>query len=312
MNYNKQRNLLLNSAFFAVAFFILGTLSVFANHPVLVEGNCNVPPAGSNSAMVAGTCGDFDGDGRIGTAEDGDGDRVFGTINGANGSNGISNNGTITIVTSGTFPETVMITGNVTLQAAPGVTANLDAVLQGDSGSGARQGQAGIIVNSPNNRYVVIRNILSKNWTSGIQVNGSSRVAIENCKFENNINYGIEVNDNAKVSVSNSSVYATGFRLNPGTGDFPAANAPQPGIGISFEDNSSGAVFLTTVTGSFAAGISDTTGNGNGRGNGRGNGNVCVSSINVFDNSPNLQNINQFSKGCTNKSNRGNNGNNFR
>lgn len=282
---------------FLIAFVILGTTSVFANHPVFVEGNCNNPPAGNPAPVTAGNCGDYDGDGRIGTAEDTDGDRVFGTINAANGAAGINNNGTITIVTSGTFPETVMITGNVTLQAAPGVDANLDAVLQGDPGTTARQSQPGIIVDSPFNRYVVIRNILSKNWTSGIQINGNSRVAIESCRFENNINYGIEVTDSAKVTIAKSEVHATGFRLNPVTGDFPFNISPNPGKGIEFDDNSSGTVFFTTVSGSFDAGISNQTGNGRGR----GNNNVCAYLVNVFDNRPNFENFNPSNNSCGNR-----------
>ncbi len=151
-------------------FIAVGAIGALANHPVLVEGNCNVPPAGSSSVITPGTCGDYDGDGKIGTAEDFDGDQVFGTINAANSLTVVNNNGTITIVTSGTFPEQIILTGNVTLQAAPGVTANIDAVLQGDPGSTARQGQSGILVNARANRYVVIRNITIRNWATGIQV----------------------------------------------------------------------------------------------------------------------------------------------
>ncbi len=263
---------------------ILGTNYVSANHPVFVEGNCNNPPAGNPTppGTVGAACGDFDGDGVIGTAEDTDGDRVFGTINGANSAAGANNNGTITIVTSGTFAEQVVITGNVTLQAAPGVSANIDAVLQGDSGSGPRQGVPGIIVNAPANRFVVIRNIMSKNWTSGIQINGDSRVSIQDSKFENNINYGIEITGNARVSISTSTVNATGFRLNPATGDFPTTSAPNPGIGIEFDGNSAGTLFETTVTGSFRAGVSVP--------NGRRN-QVCVFNSNVFDNHPNFFNV---------------------
>lgn len=253
--------------------------SAWANHPVLVEGNCNNPPAGNGGPVPVGTCGDYDGDGRIGTDEDNDGDRVFGTINAANSAAGANNNGTITIVTSGTFPETVTLTGNVTLQAAPGVDANLDAVLQGDPGNGARQAQPGIIVNAPANRYVVIRNITSRNWTSGIQVNGVSRVAIESCRSEHNINYGIEVNDSARVKVDKSEVNATGFRQSA-AGDFPAPFNPNPGIGISFEDNARGAVFRTEVSGSFRAGISD-----------RSRGGVRLSDVYLFDNNPDKEGI---------------------
>lgn len=244
-----------------------------------------VPPAGTSSVLVAGTCGDYDGDGRIGTAEDNDGDRVFGTITGAlgpGGTTGANQNGMVTIVTSGVFAEVVNITasmGNVTLQAAPGVEAIIDAVLQGDPGNAARQAAPGIVVNSPADRYVVIRNVTSRNWISGIQVNGNSRVAIETCRIENNVNYGIEVRDSAKVKIDQCQVLATGFRMNA-TSNFPTANRPMPGKGISFEGNSSGAVFRTEVSGSFAAGISD-----------RSRGSVRIRDVYLFNNRPDLEGV---------------------
>ncbi len=252
--------------------------AAFANHPVLVEGNCNNATDPMFSPVPApGTCGDYDGDGRIGTAEDNDGDRVFGTINGANTTGSAAtranNNGTITIVTSGLFAEQVTLSGNVTLEAAAGVEANLDAVRQGDPGSTARQGQPGIIVNAPANRQVVVRNIQSRNWTSGFQINGDSRVALEGVRAEHNTNYGIEITGNVKVAISDSEVYATGRRVNPMTGDFPsAANRPDPGTGIEFDDRSTGTVFFTRVTGSVGAGID------------AGKNRVCLALVNVFDN----------------------------
>lgn len=280
---------------FLFGFIMVSASIALANHPVLVEGNCNVPSAGNSTppGAVGAACGDYDGDGKIGTDEDTDGDRVFGTINGAmSATNGVGNNGTITIVTSGTFAEQVTLTGNVTLQAAPGVDANIDAVLQGDSGSGARQGQPGIIVNAPANRYVVIRNITSRNWTSGIQVNGSSRVSIENCIMEHNVNYGIEVTGSARVKIDQSQVIATGFRLNPGTGDFPSnANRPSPGIGISFGFSATGAVFRTEVSGSFSAGILVASG---GFGNNGGFGSkqdVVLQDVYLFDNNPDTSGV---------------------
>lgn len=269
-----------------------------ANHPVLVEGNCLGDGSAQRTIVPAGTCGDYDGDGRIGTAEDTDSpfDRVFGTINAANSAAGANNNGMITIVASGTFPEVVTITGNVTLQGAPGVVANIDAVVQGEPGSGGRQNAPGIIINAPANRYVVIRNITSRNWTSGIQINGDSRVAIQNCKIENNVNYGIEVTGNARVAISNTEVHGSGFRQSP-SGDFPTTSNPNPGKGIEFDDNSSGSIFATTVSGSFAAGISDETG-GSPHGRGRRNSNVCVFNSNVFDNHPNFDNVRVSNQQC--------------
>jgi len=230
--------------------------ALLANHPVVLEGNCNVPPAGSSAAAV-GVCGDWDGDGVIGVNEDNDGDRVFGTFTGANGAAGANNNGTITIVTSGVFAEPMMLAGNITVQAAPGVEANFDAVLQGDAGSGARMGISGVTINAASTRFVVLRNLTIRNWTVGIQVNGDSKVLIENCKVEHNTNYGIWAADSSSVLVDSSMVIATGRRVNPGTGDYPAGMSPMPGNGVEFSGMATGAVVDSTVTGSVGNGITD-------------------------------------------------------
>jgi len=250
-----------------VAMFVLGAgfwsaTDVSANHPVFVEGNCLNPPAGNSNVTTPGTCGDYDGDGRIGVEEDDDGDRVFGTIGGALGNaTGANQNGRVVIVTSGVFAEVVNITaanGNVTLEAAPGVEADVDAVLQGDPNSGARQNSPGIIVNSPKDRFVTIRNIVSRNWTEGIRVSGDSNVLIDNCRIENNTNYGIRVKGDAKVKINQTQVAATGYRVGA-TGDFPRNNRPMPGAGIDFDDNSSGLICHSCVTGSFGNGVNGRT-----------------------------------------------------
>ncbi|MDQ3088277.1 MAG: hypothetical protein M3Q78_06720, partial [Acidobacteriota bacterium] len=51
------------------AFVILGAMNAFANHPVFVEGNCLGDGTAARTIVPPGTCGDYDGDGRIGTAE---------------------------------------------------------------------------------------------------------------------------------------------------------------------------------------------------------------------------------------------------
>ena len=261
---------------------VLGGLSVWslsdANHPVLVEGN-NCADAGPNVTTVPpGTCGDYDGDGLIGTAEDTDNntDRIFGTINAALAAdnNGANQNGRVTIVTSGRFAEVVNITaanGNVTLEAAPGVEANIDAVLSGDPGNAARQGAPGIIVNAPDNRRITIRNIVSRNWTEGIIILGNSHVTIDGCRVENNRDYGIHVVDAAKVAITNCQVNASGFRQAPGVD-----NTPNPGVGIDFEGSASGQISFTTVTGSFAAGI-------------KADRKVGIDQVTLFDNNPDFQ-----------------------
>ena len=220
--------------------------AVFANHPVLVEGES-----------------DFDGDGLLGVAEDTDNDtdQVFGTINAALGAanRAANQNGHVIIVTSGRFLETVVITaenGDVSLQAALGVEAEIEAVRAGDPGSADRQGAPGIVVDAPGDARVVIRNIVSRNWTEGIVVRGSSRVLLDGVRVEFNRDFNIHVTDSADVVIVNSQVAAAGFRNGAGVD-----NTPNPGVGIAFEGSSRGVIADTTVFGSFGADISNRTGN---------------------------------------------------
>ncbi|HWQ33498.1 MAG TPA: right-handed parallel beta-helix repeat-containing protein [Blastocatellia bacterium] len=254
----------------AAAFW--SSFEVSANHPVLVEGER-----------------DYDGDGLTGVAEDNDNanDRIFGTVTAALGAanGGANQNGRVVIVTSGRFHEQLNITnanGNTTVEAAPGVEATIDAVATGDragqfpaSNNATRQGQPGVIVNSPANRYATLRNLVIRNWTDGIQVQGTSRVAIDNCRLEGNVNHGIQVLGSSRVTITNSQIQSTGFRVGA-TGSFPSdANQPNPGIGIAYRNTSSGTIMSTTVSGSFAIGVANFTGNFYG---------VRVLLVNSFDN----------------------------
>jgi hypothetical protein len=228
-----------------------------ANHPVLVEGET-----------------DFDGDGRVGQAENNDGPAgdplglTFGTIAGCLGAAnaGIGQNGTCQIVTSGNFVEVVNITNQVTIEAAPGVVANIEAFLApadprlqefptAAADPFALQAAPGIIINSPDDRYVILRNLVITNWTDGIRILGSSHVLLDNVRVEHNISNGINVLDNAKVAIRNSQITSTGYRLNPRTGNFPTANPPTPGIGVNFQGNSRGEMRNTVVAGNFDEGL---------------------------------------------------------
>ncbi len=248
---------------------------VSANHPVLVEGEA-----------------DFDGDGRLGTAEDTDGDdRIFGTITAALGAanGGANQNGRVTIVTSGRFHEQLVISnanGNTTIEAAPGVEANIDAVATGTraaqftgSTNAVRQGQPGIIINSPNNRYVTLRNLVVRNWLEGILVLNQSRVTLDNVRLEGNVNYGIHATGDSKALITKSQVSSTGFRVGA-TGDFPNAQTPSPGSGIVFENNTRGLVTDTTVSGNFSYGIAAFN-----------SSYVEVRDISAFDNNPNFYRV---------------------
>lgn len=222
--------------------------TAFANHSVLVEGES-----------------DFDGDGLIGMDEDGDGDQVFGTITRAlGGAPGISQNGRITIVTSGRFLEQVVITaaGVVVLEAAPGVNAVIEAFGAGAMNNDARQQAPGVTVDSNGDFPVIIRNIASRNWTTGFLIMQRSHVQLDKVRADSNVNYGINAIDEVDVVITDSEVIGTGYR-NSGTAglDVPAEMDPMPGIGIAFEDSSEGKITGTTVAHSFAAGIANRTGN---------------------------------------------------
>lgn len=253
----------------------MSTNNVSANHPVLVEGNCDSPVPGTTTLADTseGTCGDFDGDGRIGTAEDTDGaDRIFGTLRaalgpgtGAAAGTGANQNGTIVIVKSGRFAENLFIgnsgfvvgegsavPGNVTIEAAPGVEAIIDAVLQGDpaGGNNARQEGIGIrILYTTNDRRVILRNLTIRNWARGVQADLESRVTIDSCRFENNRDHGILAAGNSQVGIFNTKIHATGFR--EGT----ALNSTSFGHAIEFGDAASGMVAHTHITGSRGAAL---------------------------------------------------------
>ncbi len=251
------------------------TPALLANHPVLVEGNCDSPVPGTTTGVPAGTCGDFDGDGRIGTAEDTDGaDRIFGTINaalgpgtGAAAGTGANRNGTITIVTSGRFAETITIgpvtqgdppavseVSNVTIEAAPGVRAAIDAVLQGDPAGGntARQGAVGITIDTPASAKVILRNLVVRNFLEGVRATTNSRVIIENCIFEHNRDFGLRAMDDSRLIVNGSSILGTGFRV-------PVSGAANPGNGVQFEGTSGGSIVKTSILGSFGIGLSNVS-----------------------------------------------------
>jgi hypothetical protein len=255
---------------------------VLANHPVLVEGNGAANgPAGTTTAPP-GTSGDYDGDGLVGTAEDTDNatDRVFGTLTAALlGTNGGANaNGHVIIVTSGRFAEQIRIpntaggqaavNGVTLIEAAPGVQANIDAVLAGDPGNATRQGDVGVLIETTEtNRTVILRNLVIRNYTIGLNIRGNARVTVEKCRFDSNLNANVLVEDSARLTMTDCSVNAAGQRFNPMQGK------PGPGHGIAFTDRASGSIASSTISGNTAIGILN-----------RGRGEVRSLSNNIFDN----------------------------
>jgi hypothetical protein len=266
----------------AVTLFIAAvalSTAAYANHPVLVEGNCDSPVPGT-TLVTPGACGDFDGDGRIGTAEDTDGaDRIFGTINaalgpgtGAAAGTGANMNGSVTIVTSGRFAELVVISDQTTptsptslvLEAAPGVNAMIDAVLQGDPAGGntTRQAGVGVTINATaSDDRVVLRNLVIRNWFEGVRVTSGARVTIENCRFEHNVDYAIRVQGSSRAAVYDTQINDTGFRI---SGAASVPSAVTGGTGIFFEGSSAGVVAKSAIFGSFRNGMLNSSSGGTG------------------------------------------------
>jgi hypothetical protein len=229
----------------------------FANHPQVVEGATTV-----------------DGDANFGVAEDMDGnDGIFGTITGCLGAmnGGIGQNGTCLIATSGDFAETINITNQVTIAAAPGVEANIEAFLLPASpriqafpaaamDPFGLQRVPGITIQSGANRQVILRNLTITNWTDGVRIMGDSRVLMDNVRIDHNINNGMVVMGNAMVAVNDSQITSTGFRLNGMTGDFPSMMAPMPGAGINVQGNAQVMIRNTAITGNFGPAVMQVDG----------------------------------------------------
>lgn len=224
---------------------------VSANHPVLVEGEA-----------------DFDGDGMRGNDEDVDNatDRVYGTITAALlAANGAANaNGQVIVVTNGRFPEIIRIpnpdagqmtlNGVTILEAAPGIMADLDAVLAGNANNAARQAAPGITINTDQtDRSVILRNLNIRNWTDGILVSGAARVQIINCRLDSNITFGIRAQGTSRVMISSTTVNASGMRFNP------MPSTPNPGTGIRFEEQASGTVVDSIISGNTGTGLSNAS-----------------------------------------------------
>ena len=253
------------------AALLVGGTKVSANHPVLVEGNCDSPVPGT-TLVAPGTCGDFDGDGRIGTAEDTDGaDRIFGTLNaalgpgtGAAAGTGANFNGRILIVTSGRFAEQLYIgqggfgfpggtstPGNVEIEAATGVDADIDAVLQGDPAGGntTRQNGIGIMILYPASvppAVVSLRNLTIRNFSTGVAAALNSRVHIDRCRIENNLSNGALMIDSATLTMTNTQATANGRRNQ---------DVASPGNGLRVQDAARARVSDSTFSHNVGSGI---------------------------------------------------------
>lgn len=262
---------------------MVGTMFVatpaWANHPVVVEGNCFGPGMGATatglrmSPVEPGTCGDYDGDGLIGAAEDKDLDNNFGTING--GLEAVAQNGTVTIVASGTFPEAVRLTptegASVTLETAPGVRASVDAVVQGQAGNADRANQVGVFVRGCRDCRVTVRNVTTRNFARGVSIHGRSRVLLQGVRADGNLHFGIFATDRSRVTIRSTTVNATGYRK-----DANGAAVAKPGVGIRLRELAKVSIFHSTVSNNRSAGIKGKRDR------------VVLRDIQLFGNHPNL------------------------
>lgn len=280
IRYSLTRRLMIALITTAVTSF-LGVTAATAQTSVMVEGNCNNPQA---TSTLPGTCGDYDGDGRLGRAEDSDGDQVFGTLNPAIWAVVGQSGGTVTVVTSGVFYANISINsplarGTIVLQAAPGVDASLELPTFPPEIITTE----GILIHSTVNRSVVLRNLTIRNCTPGIGILGNARVTIDNCRLDGNYDRSILVNDEARVTITETKILASN------TGDPDFITSELVGAGIEFNDNSSGSIFLTTISGTRGFGVANRTNNRSA---------VCAYLVNVFDNTRNYLNVTPSSEPC--------------
>lgn len=242
----------------AMVAMLLVAAPASANHPITVEGNCFGPGSGATatglrkSPVQPGTCGDYDGDGLIGAAEDEDLDNNFGTITAA--LEAVAQNGLVTIVQNGTFPEAVRLTptegGSVTLEAAPGVKATVDAVVQGEAGNAERIAEPGIFVRGCRQCRTTVRNIGVRNFARGVSVRGASSVLLQGIRANGNLHHGISGLDRARMTIRGTTVTATGFRK-----DAAGVAEAKPGIGIRIGGRAKASIVQSVISNNRAAGI---------------------------------------------------------
>ncbi len=241
--------------------------TVSAQNPgaVFVEGNCDEVEV--EALVGGGYCkGDWDGDGNSGVDEDTDGDSTYGTIQGA--LEAIDHNGKVVIVASGRFYENVyigqqqglenpfgaLVPGNVTLEAAPGVEAVIDAFAQTGSavaGNNTRAGGTGVAVNYTTNgatRVVTLRNLEVRNFNLGITADNNTRIHIDNVRVENNQSFGIRLSNNARGVISRAHVTGTGFRVS-------TAGGGGEGTGIFINQTSQARIIDTIISHSAGFGL---------------------------------------------------------
>ena len=76
-----------------------------------------------------------------------------------------------------------------------------------------RQAMPGIVINTNDtDRAVILRNLVIRNWTIGLQVKGRARVTAERCRFDSNLAANISVEDASNATVSDCQVQAAGMR----------------------------------------------------------------------------------------------------
>ena len=127
---------------------------------------------------------------------------------------------------------------------------------QGDpaGNNNARLATTGIAVsyvpntNTGASRLVTLRNLTVRNFARGAEISHVARVLIDNCRFENNLNYGILLDFSSVAVITNTEVSGTGFRT-------VGANVPNPGYGISLETSAHARVVDSVISHSSTAGV---------------------------------------------------------
>jgi hypothetical protein len=114
-----------------------------------------------------------------------------------------------------------------------------------------------------------------RNFANGITTHSDSRVVIDNCRLEGNLNYGIRAIGNSRVVISNTHIDGTGRRTGIGS------SVANPGTAVLVQDLARAVIEFSTISHSVASGIDNTTGN---------IGSVVLFKVGTYFNNPNINN----------------------
>lgn len=166
--------------------------------------------------------------------------------------------GRVIIRSSGVFHEPLVIRLSSSkglqvplIEASPGVVAVLDAFDDREDPSSVANNARflGTAIKIVNANFVVLRNLVIRNWNTGINYKGRDQnggVLLENCRFENCFLYGLRARGMGQITARNCQAVKTGSRSY--RGEYTAARF-NAGVSFQFENLIVGRLYDNTLLG---------------------------------------------------------------